>query len=112
MRRLVMGSYVHKTIHMHSSTLSPSTISKKNPALTLCMYVPVFWSHSAVSTSSLGTLGECSSGSADVWHHVVSGVGKNGGSEAAAEETVVWTLSLRQPRAYGLLERLPHHCSC
>ena len=31
---------------------------------------------------------------------------------AAAGETVVWTLSHRQPRAYGLLEQLPHHCYC
>ena len=43
---------------------------------------------------------------------MVSVVGKNGGSQAAAGETVVWTLSLRQPRAYGLLERLPHHGCC
>ena len=27
-------------------------------------------------------------------------------------KAAAWTLSLRHPRAYGLLERLPHHCRC
>ena len=49
----------------------------------------------------------------DIWHHLVSVVGESGTNlSAAAGEAVAWTMSLRQPRAYGLLERLPHHCSC
>ena len=40
-----------------------------------------------------------------LWGRIVARGSRQG--KAAA-----WTLSLRHPRAYGLLERLPHHCRC
>ena len=46
------------------------------------IHIPLPWSQHVVSTSSLsGTPGSSGSGSGDVWHHVVSVVGKNGGNQ-------------------------------